>query len=192
MKHIITCLGLLIASSILPSQAAMISIVPANNATTVGQQLVIDLAISGLGDNQANSLSIFDIDVMFDDQKLVFQQATFGDQLDLAGFGSWQLINQPSAGIVNLFELSFDDIDTLDTLQAGSFVLVSMVFDVIDNGVATLFSQVNSLGDAYGIELTNIELVNAQIVVPEPSISVVMALGLLMVFRCQRSLSRKN
>ncbi|KXI26930.1 cohesin domain-containing protein [Paraglaciecola hydrolytica] len=187
MKRLLTSFSLLMASLILPAHAALISIVPQSSTTSIGEQLVVDLTISGLGDKQASSLATFDIDFIFDSNMLTFQNAMFGNQLDLIGLGSWQSATEVSSGLVNLFELSFDSDEILNSMQAGSFILASLVFDVIGNGTANLLTQVNALGDANNASpLTNVELVGSSVDVAEPSIALLMGLGLAGLLASRR------
>lgn len=71
-------------------QAISLDFIPASGSVVQGQPLITALAISGLGDHAAPSLSAFDIDVTFDTAILSLNSATFGDpvlgdQLDPAG-----------------------------------------------------------------------------------------------------------
>ncbi|WP_340680006.1 hypothetical protein [Paraglaciecola sp.] len=196
MKRLITSIGLLIASIILPTQAAIISIVPQDSASIIGEQLVVDLTISDLGHQQASSLSSFDINFLFDDNLLALQSVDFGNQLDLFGLGALlgglQVVTNFANGVINLVELSADSVNDLNAFQAGSFVLATLAFNVIGNGTADFFTQVNSLGDANGIALPNVELVGATVNVAEPSMALLLALGLAGLVVSRRFRALKN
>jgi hypothetical protein len=112
----------------------------------------IALVISGLGDFVPPSLGTFDLDITFDPAILAFQNAVFGDQLDLSGLGSITEI-QPGVMNVNLFELSLDNPADLDTLQPGSFTLVTLTFATLTDGTSSLAVLINALGAANGLPL---------------------------------------
>ncbi len=95
------------------AHAAIISVVPNAASIEQGNPVSVDITVSDLGDRTAPSLGVFDLDLSFNDSILSFNSVSFGNQLNLLGFDSLQLDDSSGAGIVNLFELSFD----LDTLQ---------------------------------------------------------------------------
>lgn len=164
----------------LPASAITIGFTPSSQLVSVGSTTTVDLLITGLGDGVAPSLGAFDLDVGFDPSILSFSGATFGNQLDLLGLGSLQLMT-PGVGTVNLFELSFDIADDLDTLQAGSFLLATLTFDAIGGGSSPLIISVNALGDSLGDPL-QADLIAGDIssiaAVPEPSTLMLLGLGL--------------
>lgn len=151
------CGGALVVGFLLSfgSATAQIAIdtVPSSQNAPLGTTVAVDLVISGLGNFAPPSLGTFDIDVTFDPSILSFQNAAFGDQLDLIGLGS---ITQVAPGVmnVNIFELSLDDPADLDTLQPGSFTLATLTFATIASGTSFLEVIVNALGDAVGDPLT--------------------------------------
>lgn len=131
-----------------------LSLFPGSQTTMIGSTASVDIIISGLGEGVPDSLGVFDLDLMYDPTILSFSSAAFGDpilgdQLDLLLLGS-MVMETPSVGNINLFELSFDDPDVLDTLQAGEFTLATVQFDAIGIGDSPLELFVNSLGDSFG------------------------------------------
>lgn len=161
------------------ASAIMVSFNPAGQVVKEGSSTTVDLVISGLGDGLAPSLSTFDLDISFDSAILGFQGASFGDQLDLFGLGSIQSVT-PGAGMVNLFELSFDLAEDLDDLQLPSFVLATLSFDVLDVGNSALNLSVNALGDSQGDPLPFEQPVAGSVTaVPEPASLALVAIGML-------------
>ena len=112
------------------TQAIMLGFSPSNPVAHVGDSVDVDLVISGLGDFAPPSLSVFDLDVLFDPTILgltnvAFGDPVFGDQLDLFGFGHFSDVDAVAPGAANLFEISFDLPSDLDLLQPGSFTLAT-------------------------------------------------------------------
>ena len=132
---------------------------PSVQVVSSGAMVSVDLTISGLGDAVAPSLSTFDVDIFFDPTVVTFANVIFGDsllgdQLDLFGLGSLTSFDGSVPGLLNLFELSFDDPLDLDELQAGSFTLATITFLSGSPGKSSLDLSVNALGDSFGDPLT--------------------------------------
>ena len=178
-------LSLCLAMAPQKADAIMIDVDPAAQQADLGNQVSVDLVISDLGLFSAPSVGVFDIDVDFDSSILSFVSATFGTELDLFGFGSIQDVNDFGTGTVNLFELSFDFPDDLDTLQADSFVLASLTFDTLAAGTSPVALTLNDLGDSLGDPLSAglvngaVEVVRQDVQVPLPPSLPLMLIGLL-------------
>ncbi len=152
------------------AHAVIISVVPNLSSVEQGNLVTVDITVSDLGDGIAPSVSIFDLDFSYDASVLGFSNAAFGNQLDLFGFGSLQLVDSSIAGTINLFELSFDFPSDLDTLQAPSFVLANLTFDALAVGTTNLSVTSNSFGDSLGDELLhNITNSSLEVTSPVPS-----------------------
>ena len=151
---------------------------PISQTVPVGDPVTVDIFISGLGDGIAHSLSAFDLDVMFDPLILAFSAVTFGDQLDLFGFGglSGWISN---LGSINLFEISLDFPVDLDGFQAAAFVLATLTFDTISAGISPLTLYVNALGDAGGDPLDFRTQDGSVAAVPEPATLFLLGAGLM-------------
>lgn len=136
------------------ANAAVITVSPSTSNVTEGGQFTVDLAISDLGDAAAPSVSIYDLDISFDETVIGVADVAFGDQLDLFGLGGLQLFDDSVAGTLNIFELSFDLAADLDDLQLSSFVLATITFDALMEGNSSLGLTIISLGDSLGNALS--------------------------------------
>ena len=154
--------------------ALSLSAVPMDQTVAVSDTVEVAVVIDGLGNFAPDSLGVFDISVSYDPGILAFQSASFGDpvlgdQLDVFGFGSITDVT-PGSGSVNLFELSLDFATDLDTLQAGSFQLATLMFSAIGTGVSAIGIDVTELGDAYGAPLNADTITGGRVaVVPLPA-----------------------
>ncbi len=186
MKKLLALLTLGIS---LNSQALTIDLVPSESQINSGATVQIDAKISGLKSQGATSLGVYDVNLNFDSSLFVLNSISWGDsvkgnQLDLNHFGSLQISDASNSGLVNLFELSFDDVWSLENLQANSFTLFSLVFSSIANGSGAFTLSANALGDAYGsgfnLDAINNTRVDVKAVsVPEPAINFLMLIGLI-------------
>lgn len=180
---ILTVMGMLHYSA---ASAVTLEVQPSAPVVGLGGSVTIDIVIDGLGNLSAPSLGAFDLDLTFDNSLFSFNSATFGDpvlgnQLDLFGFGS---INgaTPGASAVNLFEVSLDFVSDLDTLQAGSFTLASLVFDASPVNVGLGFFGLTDivLSDSLGGPLDVSEVTGAHVqVVPVPAALWLFGSGLI-------------
>lgn len=151
--------------------------------TQTGNSVNVDIGISGLASGAAPSLSGYDINLSFDPGYLSFAGAVFGDvvlgnQLDLADLGSTTIAELAGIGIVNLFELSGDAAEDLNTQQAAHFNLATVTFDVLNAGSSLLQLDINALADADGNALSAITLSVPVTTVPLPSAFLLMATAL--------------
>jgi hypothetical protein len=173
----------------LNSQALTIDLIPSATQINSGDVLKLDATISGLKTAGALALGVYDLNIHFDSNLFAFNSITWGDsvkgnQLDLNHFGSLQMSDDSNSNLLNLFELSFDSAWSLETLQADSFTLFSVMFSNLTTGNGVFQLSVNALGDAYGNNLNadsiNNTTVKVQAVsVPEPATNFLMLIGLI-------------
>ncbi len=168
-----------------PSQAIVLSFDPSDQSVVLSDNASVDLRISGLGDDILTGL---DVDVSFDDSILGFLSFTYGTGLDVFGFGT---INGTTigAGVVNVFELSFDFDEDLMLLQPNDFVLGTFVFSTLSIGTSPLditFALLSGqfvfdpdLGFEVATELSADVQSGSITVVPEPGALALAALALL-------------
>lgn len=186
MKKLLALIALGIS---LNTQALTIDLVPSATQVNSGNTIQIDAKISGLKTPGATSLGVYDVNVNFDNSLFAFSSISWGDslkgnQLDLNNFGTLQISDNSTSGLINLLELSFDDAWSLDTLQANSFTLFSLVFSSIASGTGVFHLDANALGDAYGNGLTLASITAGRVnvkaaSVPEPATNMLMLIGLI-------------
>ncbi|MBC8024678.1 MAG: hypothetical protein H7Y89_01685 [Steroidobacteraceae bacterium] len=151
MNRMIKLLAALSVLGATSAHAATVTLTP-SQSTTLGNTVVISLVVSGLGDAGV-SLGTFDLDVQFDAGVLSFDSATFGSGLDVLSLGSLQQVDSSLAGVVNLFELSIDSIEDLNTLQLDAFTLFTLTFNTVGVGTSIVGISPNAFGDAFGVAL---------------------------------------
>lgn len=159
---------------------------------SLGNTVNQEIMISGLGDNAAPSVGAFDIDISYDAAFLQFNNAIFGNELDVFGLGSFQDVFSTS-GLVDLLEVSFDDVVDLEAHQTSSFTLATLIFEPLQTGFSTLGVS-GIISDAVGNTLSVNFLsgsVAATSTVPEAPTVFLMALGLLGFFLAHQQKRRK-
>jgi len=157
-KQLFTILCLLLINNVGNASVSLGFSSPVKSADS----LTIDIVISGLGAVTAPSLAGYDLDVLFDDSHLLFESAVFGDpvmgkQLDLFDLGlNFSGFTLTRADTLNLYEVSLDEVDDLNSFQTNSFTLASLSFEVLRPSASKLNLFINDLTDAEG----NVLLVN--------------------------------
>ena len=152
--------------------AVSLDLSPASSSVNLGDQVQVELRISGLGDGTAPSLGAYDFMLAFNPTVLGFSAFSFGDsilgnQLDLAGFGTVAGFDGGTPGQLSVFEISLDLSTDLDTLQAGAFALGTISFNTLGNGVSALEFTSVLFSDAGGNPLA-VQFGSGSISVPEP------------------------
>ncbi len=200
MKKLFTGLLALGLSLSLNAHAISIDLIADQTAVNVGDNIEVQVRISGLSDASAPALGVYDVNFnydvsLFSFSSILWGDSTLGNQLDLSGFGSLQ---DSSNGLnwLNAFELSFDDALDLELLQAGEFTLFSVLLNAVAIGSGNFSLTVNTIGDAYGNDLlidtiTGTTVDVASISVPEPS-SLLLLLGMLAVIALRAKMSQSQ
>lgn len=174
-----------------PALAITIDFLPSDQTVAVGDTFDVDVTISGLWD-AGEIVSAYDLDIAYDATNLSATGVTFGGYLDdllLPGFFTIQDAVLSTAGIVDLFELSFLWDSELAVQQPDSFTLATISFDALVAGTSALIFEPDPL---YGIDVKGRD---AQILpldvgigsititdvvdVPEPASLLLMLSGLL-------------
>jgi PEP-CTERM motif-containing protein len=209
MKRLVTgyvlVLGLTISLSQSSVHAISLSFVPSSQTVTAGSSADVAVRISGLGNLTAPSLGAYDITIGFNTAVLSFNSVVYGDpvlgdQLDLFGLGSLTS-TPPSAGSVELFELSLDSPSDLDSFQAPDFILARLTFNTLGVGTSSLTFSGVVLADAANGDPLTAQLGTGSVTVegdrgtaipaPEPSSMLLIGLGLvLLAWRLRRSIVR--
>jgi hypothetical protein len=171
---------------------------PAAPQVDLGDTADLFVGINGLGDPP--SLGAYDLTVNYDPTlfsfvSLTYGDPTIGDQLNLTGLGT-NTAETPGVGSIEFSEVSLDDAETLDTMQASSFVLVTLEFQALNtNGVGTFsIADGGVLGDSSGSPLTASSLGTAGIqagtggsATPEPYMFVPSLIALMALYFGNRS-----
>jgi len=188
MKHSMRntfVLGVSLCAGLLGTCAAHATSVHAlPQATVIGlnDSVQVDINVSELFDGVAPSLGAYEFDIAFDESVLQLNSISWGNQLDLSGLGSLRFDDASQAGLLNVYEVSFDDIATLNDFQAGDFTLLSLHFSALAAGNSDIGLNVLSLADAEGNSLVADTVTNGNVsVVPVPAALPLLASGLLML-----------
>lgn len=180
---IIYGLGLSMMST-LAAGGVILKLSPTNQTALPGDNISLDLIISGLNTGGAPSLGDFDLNIAFDTTKLSFTSYSLGSFLGVLSSEADDFSSGVLGGLINLAEVSYLSPTDLNSLQGSSFTLATLLFhvDALGNGASTnvSFSQINALGDGFGNPLGIDAANNATISnnVPEPSSALLILLGL--------------
>lgn len=153
---VLLSLGLCVS---LQAQAAFtLDLVTGSPQINLGDNLLVQVQVSGLSQGVSPSLADYDLNLNYDAALFAFDHMVWGDslqgnQLDLDGFGGIAEIASPALGQLNFFQVSFDSAESLNSLQSDSFTLFSLVFASVATGSADFLLTANSLGDAVGNSL---------------------------------------
>lgn len=124
------------------ANAVTLSLDPAAQNVTAGSTFDLALSISGLGNGQGKSLSVFDLDVLFDTTLVTFDSFTFGSGLGAAVEASGDI-----PGGANAYSISLEGSSFLDVNQPGSFTLGTLHFTAIGPGTADFSISILEMGD---------------------------------------------
>jgi len=163
----------------------------------LGDSVDVEVVISGLGDFSPDSLGTFDMNISYDPTVLGFSGVTFGDpilgdQLDLFDFGMNFMGEFSFNGLVNIYEISFDLPDDLNSLQASTFTLATLSFDALAVGTSSLIYNSVMLGDSWGEPLMVAMLESGEVdvaPVPEPATLLLLVSGLIGIIGLNRNKS---
>jgi hypothetical protein len=168
----------------------VLGLTPSSQSAVSGDNISLNLTISGLGNGVAPSLGDFDIDLGFDTTKLSFSSYTLGASLgDLSLSEAADFSLGGIGGLINLSEVSLLSASALETLQSSSFTLATLLFhvDSLLTGQSTVvaFDSVNALGDGngspLGVEIKRNATISNGARVPEPGVLLLVMLGLLII-----------
>jgi len=193
---LLTGIALLVIGAGTSARAVTITVDPLAGDIGIGELVEVQVAISGLGHLEAPSIGAIDLDLFFDSAILSpvdgsLGDPDLGDQLDVLGLGSLAIATI-DVGSINFFELSFDLPADLESLQVGSFVIGSVIFEGLSAGVSALSLSVNSIADAHGDPLLVDTVVGSSVtVIPEPSTILLLAGGVVGIGVHRRRRSRR-
>ncbi|MCB1770881.1 MAG: PEP-CTERM sorting domain-containing protein [Candidatus Competibacteraceae bacterium] len=179
-------LGVMLALTSTASMAIVLRINPATLDVAVGDTVMLDVEVDGLGDQVAPSLGAYDIDVTYDPALFGFVEVIFGTGLDVFGLGNLPEAIDDGVGMVNLSEFSFDDPVDLIPYQPATFTLATLKFTTKAVGSSPFGLVVTELGDEQGdpfqdttITGGSVTITEAATTVPEPASTALWAVGLL-------------
>lgn len=198
MKTLLKLLALASLSFAVNAYALSIDLAANQSTVNLGDEVAVQVRISGLEGDTA--VGVYDLQLNYDSSifslhQIVWGDAVIGNQLDLLGFGSLQ-DSSSDTNTLTAFELSFDDLLDLESLQASEFSLFSIILKSIALGTSQ-FSLTSSLfGDANGSELMIDSINNTQVsvgsvVVPEPS-SLLLLFGMLALILVRSRMSQSQ
>ena len=149
------------------THAVTLSLDPVTQTVNLGDPVLVDLKISGLGFFAAPSLRVFDVTVSFDRSLLSYSSAKFGIGLDHGVFGSDQRIT-PYSGFVNFLEISLEPVLDLITGQQDIFTLATLNFKAIASGTSSLMPIVSILLDPDNVEFSPTDVIGANVTITAP------------------------
>lgn len=151
------------------SSAVILSFEPAGQDVVLGQQAVVDVY---LRDPAGSRVGAFDFNVDYDSSILSLDSVTFGTGLGSSA-GSFQDVQVPSVGQVNVAELAF--VFDLSPFQDGisDFLLFSMTFDAVTVGTSSLDFSENVLGMTGGYLIDELGLLIGPVVTSSGQVTVV-------------------
>lgn len=174
--------------------AVALSFNPSTSYVNIGDQVAVDIIVSGLGDDD---LSTFDFNVNYDPTILSFGGYSLGDGLgDLVSGDAvdWSL-GDLGGGSLNLAELSwlFDL-----SFQADTFTLATISFTGLAVGNSSLtFSPPIILGDSFGEPIDGVAGVGSieageSVPIPEPGTMFLFGIGLVGIAAIRKKLLNKK
>jgi hypothetical protein len=202
MKKLFTALLMLGTCFSFSANAISIDLIANQSAVNIGNNIEVQVRISGLHDASAPSLGDYDVNFNYDSSlfsfsSIVWGDAILGNQLDLSNFGSLQ---ESTSGWswLRISELSVDSAVDLELLQKDEFTLFSVSLNAAAIGSGTFSLTTNAVGDAYGNDVL-IDTINSTAIdirgvsVPEPSSLLLLLLGLvaITVLRAKMSQPKK-
>lgn len=187
-KLIALCVSLFVAIS---SHATLLTIELDNTNYQIGDTMQANIVVSDIEQELGfqKLVATFDFDLLFDESLLGYQSTLFGSLLDVDPFfPSDQLASNSGFSSLNVSEISFALSPDLFAAQDGisSFILASVNFEVLANGI-NIFNLSNiALGDEFGGDFSQVSSTPTSITigsvasVPETPTLAIFALGLLI------------
>lgn len=162
-----------------PTHAATISMSTTDTTVNVGDTFVVDFYISDLTSNAGDSLSAFDLDVLFDNTTLAYTGTNFthtaGDnQLEFTEVGSLPFDGAAfdlGAGLVDVYGISGNSDTVIDANQLDEFRFLGLEFtaiattsftsisiDLVDPALLLLDSGFNNLSKSFSSSQVNMTI----------------------------------
>ena len=183
-------IGCLFAAAASPLQADLIlSTMPAFQTAGVGQNVFEQINVAGVVGGVSN-VGAFDLHLDFNPLVLTPLNVSFGVSL---GDSSSEAFTSVSLlpGEVQLAEASLLDPATLQAGQPNAFQLARIEFNVVGLGTTGLTFSQTIVDDPFGGKLTTTSIPGTVTGVPEPSGSMLIALGWLVAVAARFAVSAK-
>ncbi|MCF7979559.1 MAG: PEP-CTERM sorting domain-containing protein [Chromatiaceae bacterium] len=187
-KSIPLIVALFAGSAILPANAALIlSVSPASQTVSLGDQVLIDVLFSGLEDGLDEIVSGYDLTLSFDDSILAYSSGSYFDLVDFSPIPDFSI-----NGEISWNSSSFLDDAVLQGQQGDSVTLASLTFNTLSAGTSPFNF---SFDDVTGLDFTTLSYsiengsatVGASVgSVPEPATLVLVGLGILAMTAARR------
>jgi hypothetical protein len=189
MNRLICLLALCLLAKV-ASAGIMISVDPLFQTVTLGDQVFVDIGISGLGDETAPSLDALNpLRISYDTSILTATDVTFSTYFD-----RWTFLPPALTPSVDIEAASLDPPGDLE-FQPDSFVMLTITFDSIASGTSDIEIAADSrlrINTDPGSDTIFPEIANGSVavtsVIPEPtSLAIFGGLGVIgMVGRARR------
>jgi hypothetical protein len=192
--------------------AAEINLVPQSSQVAVGGGVTLDFKVSGLSGSVGDSLSGFDINLLFDPTVLALRSYSFSDGggtnwLSLPEAGAMSFVSDVivSGNTIDAFGVSGNSAAALDAGQPDNFRFLSIAFEALAQGstnVSVDLADPNLLFlDSNGAPLSMRMLnsaasitiqANGSSATPEPNGLLLVALGLATLLGSQRKFAPRQ
>ena len=130
--------------------APLLSFSPSSQNVNIGDPASVDIVISGLAVDE--EIGSFDLDITYNSAVVSFVDYTLGTGLG-AGGDIIDLSLGDLGGLIDVAVLSLLDEADLKPLQGGGFVLATLNFTAVANGVSALTLPQSIFADGAGVEL---------------------------------------
>lgn len=170
-------IGLLAAGA---AQAATLSLSPASiGPLTPGTTLVFHLILSGVGDDDSNTVGAYDFDLSFDPSIASFAGFTYHPFLGVLEDDEVIVASGATGSTIDIAAVSLLDGASLVALQPASFALGSITLVAVGPGAFALAFTQSLVSDVNGFDLALTQVDGASVqVVPEPGTAWLLAGGL--------------
>lgn len=180
IKH--TIIGITTFSCLMmsTSHAAQVTISPLSLTVNLDELVTISLDVSGL---EAQNISVFDLDVLYDNTILEFVSYGLTDNLGINDIDALDLSMSATSGVVNIAQTSLlDGDDPFFDTQADAFSLGTLVFKAVSIGKSDLVININDIGDEFANSISMSAVNGSVSSVPEPATGALMIAGILGLF----------